>query len=81
MDFKNIIVDGKTYNVKDETARSQISQVQGTANNAQATAESALTKATTNESNITTLASENLTISYVAESESLQFNKGIVIGG
>lgn len=56
MDFKSIIVNGETYNVKDETARTQSSQ--------------ALSKANTNESNITEIVGE-----------SIEFTKGIVIGG
>ena len=67
MDFKSIIVNGETYNVKDETARTQSSQ--------------ALSKANTNESNITEIAGESLVVSYVSESESIQFTKGVVIGG
>ena len=67
MDFKSIIVNGETYNVKDETARTQSSQ--------------ALSKANTNESNITEIVDESLAVSYVSESESIKFTKGIVIGG
>ena len=88
MDFKSIIVNGETYNVKDETARTQSSQAQSTASAAQTTAEQAqitarqaLSKANTNESNITELASESLVVSYVSDSESIQFTKGVVIGG
>ena len=95
MDFKSIIVNGETYNVKDETARTQSSQAQSTASAAQTAAESAqstasaaqttagqaLSKANTNESNITEIVDESLSVSYVAESESIKFTKGIVIGG
>lgn len=94
-DFKAITIDGTDYTVKDETARTQSSQAQSTANaaqtaaeqaqsaaeQAQTTAEQALSKATTNESNITTLVGESLAVSYVAESESIQITKGIVVGG
>lgn len=87
-DFKAITIDGTSYTVKDETARTQSSQAQSTASAAQAAAESAqstagqaLSKANTNESDIDTLAGESLDVSYVAESESIQFTKGIVIGG
>lgn len=87
-DFKAITIDGTNYTVKDETARRQSSQAQSTAGQAQSAAEQALTaagqalsKANTNESDIDTLAGESLDVSYVAESESIQFTKGIVIGG
>lgn len=95
MDFKSIIVNGETYNVKDETARTQSAQAQSTAeaaqttagqaqstaSAAQTTAGQALSKANTNESNITEIAGESLAVSYVSESESIKFTKGIVIGG
>lgn len=80
-DFKAITIDGTSYTVKDETARTQSSQAQSTANAAQTAAGQALSKATTNENDITELANEGLAVSYVSESESIQFTKGIVIGG
>ena len=90
-DFKAITVNGVSYTVKDEPARTAAQQANETANAAKTTAEQANTtagqanttaqaaqnKANQNETDITNLAGDSLNVSYVSESESIVFTKGI----
>lgn len=92
-DFVAITVEGTSYTVKDETARKSAQnaettanqantaagQAQQTANTANTTAQAAQSKANQNETNITNLAGDSLTVRYVSESESIAFTKGIVL--
>lgn len=92
-DFVAITVEGTSYTVKDATARESAQnaettanqantaagQAQQTANTANTTAQAAQSKANQNETNITNLAGDSLTVSYVSESESIVFARGIEI--
>lgn len=93
-DFVAITIEGTSYTVKDATARESAQnaettanqantaagQAQKTANSANSTAQAAQTKANQNETNINNLAGDSLSVSYAQESESIVFEKGIVIG-
>ena len=90
-DFKQIEINGTSYTVKDETARTAAASATETANAAKAAAETAtetantantnasaaLQKATTNETNIGNLAAESLVANYLSATETIQFTKGI----
>lgn len=90
-DFKQIEINGTSYTVKDETARTAASAAAETANAANAAAETATTtanlamtgaqtaleKATDNETNIGNLAAESLVANYLPQTETIQFTKGI----
>lgn len=76
-DFVAITVEGKSYTVKDATARESAQNAETTANQANAAAGQAQQKANQNETDITNLAGSSLTVSYVSESESIAFTKGI----
>ena len=76
-DFKTITVNGVSYTVKDETARSTANAANSKAEQANTTAQAAQNKANQNERDITNLAEDSLTVSYVSESESIVFTKGI----
>ena len=76
-DFKFIEIDGTSYSVKDETARTAAETAEQTANAANTTAQSAMTKANANEQDIASLAAESLTVSYVTDTETVKFAKGI----
>lgn len=90
-DFVAITVEGTSYTVKDATARESAQnaattanqantaagQAQQTANSANTAAQAAQAKANQNETDITNLAGDSLTVSYVSESESIAFTKGI----
>ena len=85
-DFKAITIDGTSYTVKDETARAAAQQANTTAEQANTTAgqanttaQAAQNKANQNEKDITNLSEDSLVVSYVSESESIVFAKGIVL--
>ena len=93
-DFVAITVEGTSYTVKDATARESAQnaettanqanaaarQAQQTANSANTATQAAQTKANQNETDIGSLAEDSLTVSNAAQSESIVFTKGIVIG-
>lgn len=76
-DFVAITVEGTSYTVKDATARESAQNAVTTANQANTAAGQAQQKANQNETDITNLAGDSLTVSYVPESESIAFTKGI----
>ena len=76
-DFKAITIDGVSYTVKDETARTAAQQANTTADQANTTAQAAQNKANQNETDITNLSADSLVVSYVPASESIVFKKGI----
>lgn len=61
-------------------ANTAAGQAQQTANSANTAAQAAQTKANQNETDIGSLGEDSLTVSYAAQSESIVFTKGIVIG-
>ena len=76
-DFKQIEIDGTTYTVKDETARTAAETARTAAETANTNAAAAVEKATTNETNISNLAAESLVAKYLTKTETIQFTKGI----
>lgn len=92
-DIKQITVNGVTYTIKDDTARTAASEAAETANTAQTTAtqanntantanalaNAANTNANTAKTNVTELASQSLKASYNSGSEALVLEKGIDI--
>lgn len=76
-DFKQIEINGTSYTVKDETARTAAESATETADTANRNASAAAEKATTNETNISSLAGESLVAKYLTETETIQFTKGI----
>lgn len=92
-DIKQITVNGTTYTIKDDTARTAAAEASSTANAAQSTATQAnntanaansLAKTANNNannanSNVTELAGQSLKASYNSGSEALVLEKGIDI--
>lgn len=92
-DIKQITVNGSTYTIKDDTARtaaaeaskaasaaqSTATQANNTANTANALANTANTNANTANTNVTELAGQSLKASYDSGSEALVLEKGIDI--
>lgn len=92
-DIKQITVNGTTYTIKDDTARTAASEASETATAAQSTAtqanntanaanslaNTANNNANTANSNVTKLAGQSLTASYNSGSEALVLEKGIDI--
>ena len=76
-DFKQIKINGNMYTVKDGTARTAAASATETANAANTNASAALQKATTNETNISSLAAESLVANYISQTETISFTKGI----
>ena len=92
-DIKQITVNGTTYTIKDDTARTAASeaaeaasaaqtlatQANNTANAANTLANTANTNANTAKDNVTELAGQSLKASYNSGSEALVLEKGVDI--
>ena len=85
-DIKQITVNGTTYTIKDDTARTAAAEAskaasaaQSTATQANNTANTANALANTAKTNVTKLAGQSLKASYDSGSEALVLEKGVDI--
>lgn len=85
-DIKQITVNGTTYTIKDDTARTAAAEAskaagaaQSTATQANKTANTANALANTAKTNVTELAGQSLKASYDSGSEALVLEKGVDI--
>lgn len=85
-DVSKISINGTSYTIKDESARTAASNASTKADTAQDAADSAtvaannaMTTANANTENITKITAASLSVSYETETESVVFVRGITI--